>query len=494
MSWQDSRPGDSVDPLVSRSVVQPVRFAGPVVKTPAVFVIVVWVWRLIAGVVGAVVLHPVATGLLAVVVAVGVVVDPWWLSLVGAGLVPVVLVVWWWLWRASFLRLAGWRLLALWRRFWVYRRHWQPVMVVAGLAEFYQDRQYLPRLGRVRCTPHVDRVSVRMLKGTSPQAWEKRVLALAHGFDAPSCRVVVDGPRRLVVEFPRGDSLSGVIPALPVPEAVDLAALPMGRAEDGSWWRMRLHGTHILVAGVTGAGKGSVIWSAIRAMLPAIRAGVAEVWAVDPKRMELSLGRRLFARYADTAETAVGLLEDAVVQMQERAGRYAGKVRKHTPTTDDPFVAVVVDEVAFLTAYHPDRDVRRRAENALATLTSQGRAVGFSVLAALQDPRKEVMNLRNLFPDKIALRLDEPSQVDMILGEGARERGGNAHLISADPAMGAGVGFVRLETSPYPLRVRASFVTDSDITRMETDYGRGSSLRSLPAESGADDLFGGDAA
>jgi hypothetical protein len=40
--------------------------------------------------------------------------------------------------------------------------------------------------------------------------------------------------------------------------------------------------------------------------------------------------------------------------------------------------------------------------------------VGYCVVAALQDPRKEVLNIRNLFPDKIALRLDEAAQVDMV--------------------------------------------------------------------------------
>ena len=53
-------------------------------------------------------------------------------------------------------------------------------------------------------------------------------------------------------------------------------------------------------------------------------------------------------------------------------------------------------------------------------------------MAALQDPRKEVMNIRNLFPDKIALRLDESEQVDMVLGDGARDRGALADQISPD--------------------------------------------------------------
>jgi hypothetical protein len=70
----------------------------------------------------------------------------------------------------------------------------------------------------------------------------------------------------------------------------------------------------------------------------------------------------------------------------------------------------------------------------LATLTTQGRAVGYAVVAALQDPRKEVMPIRNLFPDRIAMRLDEPEQVDMVLGDGARDRGALADLISTNEA------------------------------------------------------------
>ena len=89
-------------------------------------------------------------------------------------------------------------------------------------------------------------------------------------------------------------------------------------------------------------------------------------------------------------------------------------------------------------------------------------------MAALQDPRKEVLNIRNLFPDKIALRLDEPAQVDMVLGDGARDRGALCDQISADPATGAGVGYVRLEADPDPVRVRAAFVSDDDIRAMAT--------------------------
>jgi DNA segregation ATPase FtsK/SpoIIIE, S-DNA-T family len=136
-------------------------------------------------------------------------------------------------------------------------------------------------------------------------------------------------------------------------------------------------------------------------------------------------------------------------------------------------VIVLVDEVAFLTAYHPDKQLRERVKAALATLTTQGRAVGYCVVAALQDPRKEVMSIRNLFPDRIAMRLDEPEQVDMVLGDGARDRGATADLISPDPATGAGVAFVRLEADLDPVRARAAWVADADIRAMAASCGHG---------------------
>ncbi|WP_304453005.1 FtsK/SpoIIIE domain-containing protein [Nocardiopsis sp. YSL2] len=446
---------------------QGVRWTTPIVETPGIVVLGSWIWRLTRFLVTLPFRFPVLVATVAVSFAAW-----WWLDWPGlAGLwatAAVASLVWWRTWPDSYRTCVTLRLLAWWRHVFVYRRHWQPVLVISGLAESYQERRYLPRIRRVTCSEWADRVRVALVAGTSPAEFETRVAELAHGFGAPSCRVVVEGPRKITLEFLRHDTLAEPVPALDLPERVDLAALPVGVCEDGSEWRLRLHGTHVLVAGVTGAGKGSVIWSAIRAMLPAIDSGTAQVWAIDPKRMELSYGRTLFAQYADTGEAAVAVLEAAVEWMQDRARRYAGKRRSHTPTVEDPFVLVVLDEVAFLTAYHPDRDIRKRSENAIATLTSQGRSVGFSVLAALQDPRKEVMNLRNLFPDKVALRLDEASQVDMILGEGARDRGANAHLI--DPTL-PGVGFVRMETSPAPVRVRAAYVSDDNITAMTDVYG-----------------------
>ncbi len=273
----------------------------------------------------------------------------------------------------------------------------------------------------------------------------------------------------MVLEFVRRDALAAILPALPIPAHPDLKALPVGRREDGLPWLVRLHGTHVLVAGATGAGKASLLWGLIRAMLPAHARGLVRVLAADPKLMELAYGRVIFdthGHYAAHPAAIAAMLDAAVADMQARAAQFAGRQRDHTPTRQHPFTVVLVDEVAFLTAYQPDRKLRERIMNALATLTTQGRAVGYCVVAALQDPRKDVLTIRNLFPDRIAMRLDEPEQIDMVLGDGARDRGAACELISTDPATGAGVAFVRLEADPDPVRVRAGWVTDADIRDM----------------------------
>ena len=459
---------DNPDPFA------PPVWRSPVYRTPEGIILIVQLGRFIARSVWFLVRHPLtdtAAGLLVLV----------WLEAGWPGLVVLAVVVLTALtvvrmaWPHWFARLVSGPARNRWR-WWFYRRHWHAVMTVARLAPSYRGRVVIPILSSVQVTGCTDLVSVQLVSGQSPADFAARADGIAHGFRAHLCRVRSSVPGAVVLELVRRDTLAQPMPALAIPDVSDLRALPVGKREDGRLFAVRLAGTHLLIAGATGAGKGSYLWSLIRAMLPAMAAGLVQVWACDPKLMELAFGRALFDRYgryaADPADIA-SQLEAAVSEMQARAARFAGRQRDHTPTPDFPFVVVLVDEIAFLTAYQADRKLRERILAALATLTTQGRAVGYCVVAALQDPRKEVLNIRNLFPDKLALRLDEPSQVDMVLGDGARDRGALCDEISSDPRTGAGVAYVRLEASPDPVRVRAAFVSDDDIRAMTTAYTSG---------------------
>jgi S-DNA-T family DNA segregation ATPase FtsK/SpoIIIE len=208
-----------------------------------------------------------------------------------------------------------------------------------------------------------------------------------------------------------------------------------------------------------------MLWSLLRGLSPAINAGWVQVWAVDPKGgMELRPGQRLFSRFEDgTPETMCDLLEDLVAVMDARAKKLAHLgIRKHQPSPDSPHLLAVIDELATLTAF-AERDVVRRIDKALGLLLTKGRAAGISVLAAVQDPGKDVVGWRDLFPTRVAMRLDNPIQVDMVLGEGARDMGATAdHIDERSP----GVAFVRVEGTRAIRRVRASYLTDDDIAEL----------------------------
>jgi S-DNA-T family DNA segregation ATPase FtsK/SpoIIIE len=398
------------------------------------------------------------------------------------GTLAVLGAAWRWGHRASF----DWCLLGPWRRATRYSWRWAKAIPMCGLDQPFRpthtdldelagverprSRRYLPRLGRVVSDQWCDRVTVRLLAGQHPGMWEDCTDHLAHTFGALGCRVESPRPGRVVLVFLRRDRLAEIVPAVPVPAVPDLSGLPVGVLEDGRPWTVQVAGSHLLVAGATGSGKGSVVWSLIRAMAPCIHDGTVQVWAADPKGgMELGPGAPMFTRFAYDAPAGMAdLFDQAVEAMDERKRRMQAEGRRHhTPTVIEPLVVVVVDEMAFLTAYMPDRDLRKRITNALAVLLTQGRAVGFSVVAALQDPRKEVAALRDLFPRRIALRLTEPDQSRLVLGPGAHERGAECENI---PESLPGVAFEVIEGLAHPVRARAGWVTDDDIAAMVARY------------------------
>jgi S-DNA-T family DNA segregation ATPase FtsK/SpoIIIE len=271
----------------------------------------------------------------------------------------------------------------------------------------------------------VESLRVELLPGQTPQQWAEQAEALRHVFRARSCRVRAEPSGFVWLDFTYKDPLIRPVPPAVVdgPDAVGgLDGVPVGVREDCTAWTLPVRGTHVLVAGATGAGKGSVLWSTIRGLGPAVRAGLVELWVCDPKGgMELAFGAPMFSRFAVDLPSIADLLDDAVSVMRSRAGRLRGLARLHTPTVGEPLIVVVVDEIASLTAYVTDRDLKRRLSATLPLLLSQGRAPGVVVLAAVQDPRKDVLPFRDLFPVRVALRMTEAEQVDLVLGTGARD-------------------------------------------------------------------------
>jgi DNA segregation ATPase FtsK/SpoIIIE, S-DNA-T family len=406
----------------------------------------------------------------------------WWAGHYWVGAAASVLVMslvaWWWRSADSYTRWCRW-LRTETRRLTVYAWDWRTVMRLSNLAGTAKGREYLPRLKRVRTEGWRDKVRIKVIKGQAPEQWAERASGLAHSFHANSCRVRVMGPGRIELDLIHSDPLTRVL-RLPEmsEEPVDLKRVTVGRTETGKPWRIRLLGNQILVVGVQGAGKGSLLWSVVWALAPMIKAGQVRLYGIDPKGgMELGQCPDVFHKVVfDNGPDAVALLEELAAEVRERAGNYRGIRRRWTRDSGEPFTLLIVDELADVIAYQTDKKLKDRAQAAIQTITSQGRAPGFATLALVQDPRKEIVPFRNLFTTRIAMRLDEPAQVDMVLGDGVRERGAEAHEISE---LTPGVAWAKEDGKREPLRARAFYSTDDNLTELRT-YVNGWTAEVLP--------------
>ncbi|MHA6793161.1 FtsK/SpoIIIE domain-containing protein [Pseudonocardia bannensis] len=417
---------------------------------------------------------PVLGVLAAAAVLAGATASPGW-ELVWFALVVVVVAgaglgLWGWRWPDAFEVWVSSRVFRFGRRI-RYRWQWSDLMAAAGLhARDARHRVLVPRLLWVRLGRYADVLTVQLCPGVTREHLAEKVEALRSEFHALDVRLLPAAKRGWIcLRVIHADTLADVITAPRSAAEVDLSAVQIGRCDDGTPWLLRLLEHHLLVAGATGAGKGSVVWSVLAQLAPAIRDGWVRVIGIDPKGgMELGMGRGLFHMLAHRSEEdLVVALEVAAALVQERAEKLAGHARRHTPTTAEPFVLVVIDEIASLTAYITDRQLKERAKAALGRLLTKGRAPGVSVIGCVQDPRKDVLDLRNLFTTRIGLRLGERTEVDMVLGDGARARGARCDEISD---LTPGVGYVVQDSTRTVARVRAAFVDDEQIRYLAATY------------------------
>lgn len=184
--------------------------------------------------------------------------------------------------------------------------------------------------------------------------------------------------------------------------------------------------------------------------------------------IELSVGSGLFTKIATTEADAVETLAALEKVMNKRGAAMAGRKREHTATTSTPLVVLLIDELAGMTAYMSDAALRKEAAASLSRILTKGRALGIVVAAFLQDPRKEVLPMRGLFTQTIALRLRSREEVTMVLGDGMADSA-PAQRISPDKP---GTGYVVAEDGQVT-RVRADYWTDDQIRSTAKRYGRG---------------------
>ncbi|MFE0022351.1 FtsK/SpoIIIE domain-containing protein [Amycolatopsis sp. NPDC059021] len=330
----------------------------------------------------------------------------------------------------------------------------------------------VPKVLGVRSGASWDEVRVELVAGQKPEDFDDAARALASARKVTRCQVRELEPNVVSLDFMRRDLLASPVSCPTLPDlvavdgtGVDLRHVFAGRTEYGKPWAVPLvgAGAHCLVAGATGAGKGSVMWCPLVASASAIRAGVVRVSGIDPKGMELAYGRGIFARYAVSGKDTLTLLDALLEELERRKAEFAGKVREVPISREWPLELLEFDEIGALTRY-TTRQVREQIVEKVAILNTQGRALGFTVRGYVQEPTKDTVPVRELFPRRVCLRVTSKTHVGMVLGDGAYERGAWANRI---PESAAGTGYVWGEGIREPLRVRAGWVPDETVKALE---------------------------
>jgi S-DNA-T family DNA segregation ATPase FtsK/SpoIIIE len=374
----------------------------------------------------------------------------------------------------SYERLVGRWVRTWWRRWWAYRRQWVKVFARCQLTIEHDGKVHVPKLREVYTTPWWDRLVIEGQIGQEAADYRQAAERLREAFGAIRAVVRPIGPGRYGLDFMRRDPLVKPVQPFPIPKSVkdiDFRAIPIGLNEYGVAYTLSVLGGHTAAAGATGAGKAGVIWNLLRGLGPAIAANWVRPVLIDPKGRELRQGKSLAADedYVGADPDAVlALLVRLVAEMDaanERDG--ASGERDFEPGPGRQLVLILIDELAPLLRYW-SRSIRTKIEDALGLLLTQGRAAGFIVVGAVQEPTKDTFTIRDLFQRRIALRLPTESHTEAALIEDAVEYGARCHEIDETKGVAEGVFYSLEAGARSTIRARLSWVQDQHITELVT--------------------------
>ena len=255
---------------------------------------------------------------------------------------------------------------------------------------------------------------------------------------------------RVLDRDPHADAIPWPGPSMTsITEPVDL-----GPFEDAAPCRVLLLRRHMLIGGTTGSGKSGGI-NVLIGNLTACRDVV--IWAVDLKRgMELRPWAATIDRLATTPAEAHALLADAVAVLEDRAAELAAVGRRSwEPAPEMPALVIVVDEYAELA------ETASEATADADSIARRGRAVAVTLIAATQRPTQKAMGqgaLRSQMDVRVAFRVRERKDVDLILGQGMLAARWHAHKLNAP-----GKFLISAAEHDVPRRTRGYLLTDETV-------------------------------
>jgi DNA segregation ATPase FtsK/SpoIIIE-like protein len=238
---------------------------------------------------------------------------------------------------------------------------------------------------------------------------------------------------------------------------------------------------HLLIAGATGAGKSVGVNGIIASLLYAKSPKDVKFVIVDPKKIELSLYKKLRKHYlivspeaneeiVTTPAFAVLALKAVELEMERRYDKLAkAAVRslvdynlkvaqgKLHSTQDEqhyhlPYIVVIIDELADLMI-----TAGREIEEPICRIAQMARAVGIHLILATQRPSVDVITgvIKANFPARVAFQVASRVDSRTILDS-----------MGAEQLLGNGDMLYQPSGTPKPIRLQSPFISTEEVEAM----------------------------
>jgi S-DNA-T family DNA segregation ATPase FtsK/SpoIIIE len=316
--------------------------------------------------------------------------------------------------------------------------------------------------------PVITRYEVEPAPGVKVSRFTSLADDLALAMRAKRIRVLapIPGKAAVGIEIPNRQPqtvyLRSIIDSQPFRESTSPLTIALGKTINGRPFVTDLaEMPHLLVAGATGSGKSVCLNTIIASILYKAHPTQVQFVMIDPKRLELSIYRKLRHHHlayredldeevVTNAQNAISVLRSVEAEMERRYDALAsmgvrniidynrriqtGEARvmdDGTPFKPLPYLVVIIDELADLMLI-----AAKEVEEPIARLTQMSRAVGIHLIVATQRPSVDVITgvIKANFPARIAFHVAAKTDSRTILDmNGAEKLLGRGDMLFVPP-------------------------------------------------------------